>query len=293
MPCFSVEIRRARPLLGTRVEVAVVAGDRATAVAAATAALDLVAEIHRRLSFHEPGSELSRLQREASRRAVLVGPATARLLRRALRLAAATGGAFDPTVAGRLVAGGHLPAPPGAPAPDPRATFRDVEVGGDGRVRFRRPLWLDLGGVAKGWAVDRAVALLRARGARAGRVDAGGDLRVFGGAPARVGVRDPERAGALAAVVELARGALASSATGAPGGDLAGHLVDPLHGGCGDAPAGATVVAASALEADALTKLVLFSPERAERELLRRGASALRLERGRVRRFGVPLGGEA
>jgi thiamine biosynthesis lipoprotein len=293
VPCSSVELRRARPLLGTRVEVAVIAADAGTAAAAAAAALERVAQIHARLSFHEPASELSLLQREASRRPVRVSRETARLLRRVLALARATGGAFDPTVAGRLVAAGHLPAPPGAPEPDPRASFRDVEVTTDGRVRFRRPLWLDLGGVAKGWAVDRALAVLRAWGVRAARVDAGGDLRVCGGAPARVGVRDPNRPGALAAVLELARGALASSAVGGDRLERAGRLVDPRAGALAEECAGATVVARTATEADALTKLVLFAPARADAVLARRGASALLLAHGRVRRLGVPLGGPA
>lgn len=270
----ATEVRRARPLLGTYVEVTAVGGERGELVRAAGAALDAVAAIGQRLSFHDPGSLLSRLMRQAHHRPVEVDGATLRLLRRTLRWARRTGGSFDPVrAASRLVAAGLLPAPLGTPLPDPRATFADVELDAAGRVRFRRPLWLDLGGIAKGFAVDRAVAALRRAGVRSGCVNAGGDLRVFGERRIRVGLRDGDRGDRLVAFVELAAAALASSSacfsrrTAITGIDSAptavSHLVDTLGGGFFVAPRGASAVAPSCLAAEVLAKMALFAPRRA------------------------------
>jgi len=267
-----IGVRRARPLLGTRVEALAWGGERPRLLAALGAALDEVARIHALLSFHDTESELNRLHRLAHLRAQPVDRRTLRVLRLAVRLWRQTGGAFDPTVAGRLVATGHLPRPEGAPSPDETATLDDVVLRADGRVAFRRPLWLDLGGLAKGYAVDRAVAVLRRAGVRSGAVEAGGDLRVFGDRPLRVAIRHPVDAARSVAVVELASLALASSSD------------EPLPGTprpispAGDRPPsgrGVTVIARSCASADAWTKGVLFAPEVARRELPRIGARAL------------------
>lgn len=271
----ATEVRRARPLLGTYVEVTAVGGERLELLRAAGAALDAVAAIGQRLSFHDPRSLLSRLMREAHRSPVEVDGATLGLLRRTLRWAQRTGGRFDPVRAAiRLVEAGVLPAPLGTPAPDPRATYCDVELDAAGRVRFRRPLWLDLGGIAKGFAVDRAVATLRLAGVRSGCVNAGGDLRVFGERRVRVGLRDGAQGERLVAFVELAAAALASSSAcfsrriattaGASAQATVSHLVDTLTGGFFVAPRGASAVAPSCLAAEVLAKMALFAPRRAD-----------------------------
>ena len=274
-PPLDTEVRRARPLLGTYVEVTVAGADRGELVRAAGAALDAVAAIGNRLSFHDPQSLLARLMREAHRAPVEVDGTTYRLLRRTLSWARRTSGSFDPVRAAlRLVEAGLLPAPRETPAPDPRATWADVTLDAAGRVRFRRPLWLDLGGIAKGFAVDRAVATLRRAGVRSGCVNAGGDLRVFGERRIRVGLRDGESGDRLVAFVELAAAALASSsacfsrrgpatrAGGSPATAVS-HLIDTLRGGFFVAPRGASAVAPSCLAAEVLAKMALFAPHRA------------------------------
>ncbi len=269
------EVRRARPLLGTYVEVTAVGAERGELLRAAGVALDAVAAIGQRLSFHDPESLLSRLMREAHRSPVEVDGGTRRLLRRTLRWARRTGGSFDPVRAAiRLVDAGLLPAPQGTPAPDPRATYADVELDAGGRVRFRRPLWLDLGGIAKGFAVDRAVATLRRAGVRSGCVNAGGDLRVFGEHRIRVGLRDGATGDRLVAFVELAAAALASSSacfsrrtvtttSAGTAPTTVSHLVDTLGGGFFVASRGASAVAPCCLAAEVLAKMALFAPRRA------------------------------
>jgi thiamine biosynthesis lipoprotein len=136
--------------------------------------------VHRLMSFHEAASDVSRLNREACGRTSDVHPATFEVLHWAREIAEASGGCFDITVAAKLVAWGILPPPDSPHAPDPHADWRDIELGEDFSVRFRRPLWIDLGGVAKGYAVDRAIEKLRRHGATEACVNAGGDLKIYG-----------------------------------------------------------------------------------------------------------------
>lgn len=258
----TVEIERAQPWLGTRVAIRVRAADAIGAHRAIDAAFAEIALLHRRLSFHDPASLLSRLNREAAYRPVTVDPDTARLLRRAVAVAAWSNGAFDPTVGGRLVAAGVLPRPPGAPAPRADASWRDIRVAADGVVRFRRPLWCDLGGIAKGHAVDRAVARLRALGIRSGCVDAGGDVRVFGRDERYVGLsldRDGQRA------LWLRNAAVAGSSSIAElcVGQRSGRVIDGRRDRTLAAGLEVAVIAPRAWLADTLTKWVLGMPRQA------------------------------
>ncbi|HSR64908.1 MAG TPA: FAD:protein FMN transferase, partial [Xanthomonadaceae bacterium] len=205
-----MRVERARPLLGTLVAVRA-EGPGARVEAGIARAFEAIATVQAAMSFHDPASELSRLNRHAFDAPQLVDGPTWRVLRAALALARASGGRFDPTVGGRLVAWRQLPAPSRTQV-DPAADCRDVQLGRGRRVRFRKPLWLDLGGIAKGFAVDRAVAALRAAGVRSGVVNAGGDLRVFGDAPEVVHVRDPAAPGLARPLLQLRAGAVATSA---------------------------------------------------------------------------------
>jgi hypothetical protein len=94
------------------------------------------------------------------------------------------------TVAPQLVKAGLLPAPSSESVGENTA-FGDVQFLDQLRIKFRKPLWLDLGGIAKGFAVDVAMATLRARGVREGTVSAGGDLRTMGPEPAQIWLRNP------------------------------------------------------------------------------------------------------
>ncbi len=275
------EIERARPLLGTRVAIRVAGLGDAAAHRAIDRAFDEIEAVQSAMSFHAVESELSRINREAWRGAVQVGPRTQRVLGLALRVAAASEGRFDPSVAGRLVELGALPEPPDAPQPDPAADWRDVALTEAGRVRYRKPLWLDLGGIAKGYAVDRAVACLYAAGVRSGCVDAGGDLRVFGPGEHAVLLRDAASADGMP-ILRLRACAVASSA--APGslpGACGARCGLPLDGRRGTPILGGltvSVVAPRAWIADALTKVVLADAGRSSNALRAFGASAFVLD---------------
>src|SRR3954468_11778372 len=161
MPATSARLRRARALLGTFVEIDVTDARGRDAEGAIEAAFSAVADVHRLMSFHDPDSDLSRLNREASGRALMVHPWTYTVLETALDVARRSDGAFDIGMAGAL-------QPPGrSPAQSETSTAAAIELLADHRVRFANTTTkLDLGGIAKGFAVDRAIEALQSRGIR-------------------------------------------------------------------------------------------------------------------------------
>src|SRR5262249_52482776 len=130
----------------------------------------------------------------------------------------------------------------------------------EGQVRFRRPLWIDLSGIAKGYAVDRAIDVLRAAGADQVSVNAGGDLRVSGGGAERVLLRT-DQTGVPMQVIEISGGALASSSgylhRMVCDGRSCGPHVDGRDGSPAPATRFACVAADECTTADALTKVAL------------------------------------
>ncbi|GAB3345222.1 FAD:protein FMN transferase [Lysobacter tyrosinilyticus] len=276
-PAPAVPVQRARPLLGTVVAIRLdaCAHDADAAIDAAFAEIEAV---HRAMSFHEADSELSRLNRKAMHTAQPVGTRLWRVLRAALALARASNGRFDPSIAAHLVRSGHLPEPLHAPTPDPHATWHDIELLPQRQVRFRRALWLDLGGIAKGYAVDRAVAVLRAHGAQVGVVNAGGDLRVFGDSEETVLVREPADPRRSRPLLQLREGAVATSAGYFSANAGGSALVDPHTKARLGSDVSVSVCAPRALWADALTKVVLAEPVAAAPLLRRLHAQAALLD---------------
>ncbi len=252
-PC--IEARRARPLLGTFVEIGARAPNETSLRRAIAVGFVAVAQVHQLMSRHDSGSEVSRLNREAPRRAVPVHRWTYRVLRAAQRFAEESDGAFDVTLG-------------------TSGSWRDVELEESQRVRFRRPVQIDLGGIAKGFAVDRAVEALQKAGASSGIVNAGGDLRVFGEDAQLVQVRHPLAPGRAAGSIFLRERALATS-----GRYFAPALCDGRTGAPMLEDVSVTIGAADCLTADALTKIALVWREEARPLLERYGADAFLLER--------------
>jgi thiamine biosynthesis lipoprotein len=272
-----VELRRARPLLGTLVEVTAHGGCEAELMRAVSGAFDAVARVHRLMSFHDSRSDVGRVNRLAHRVAVRVHPWTWQVLQAAQRLSHSTAGAFDVTVGSELMRLGYLPS--SVPVRlDRRACWRDVRLLPGQRVRFARRLLIDLGGIAKGFAVDRAVDCLRARGACAGLVNAGGDLRAFGSVVWRIHVRHPADPGTLIPFADIASGALATSAGYFTRRVRRGTAFTSMIDGARRTPTNpafsASVAASNCMLADGLTKLVLLRGRRAHGLVRRLGGRA-------------------
>ena len=232
--------RRARPLLGTLVEVGVPAGADPRCADEAFAA---IAAVQASLSRFEADSELSRFNALEAGRRVDAGTHLQTVLGAAQQLRDATAGLFDVSC-GTGTDGWRL----------------------QGSQLHKRAAgtMLDLGGIAKGYAVDCAVQALQVHGCASGWVNAGGDLRAFGAAQLELRLRD-EGAGGVRAFAILGDGAFATS-------HFTAASRSRLHGAA--RPAHASVAAPACLWADALTKVVAASGDAAHPALARFGAQA-------------------
>jgi FAD:protein FMN transferase len=181
---------------------------------------------------------------------------------------------FDITVAPLLVREGLLPGT--AETSLPCGTWQHIVLMPDCRVFLKRPMLLDLGGIAKGFAVDRAIHELRRRGCTQGVVNAGGDLRRFGLLPQPILLR---RRDGLVQVAELRRGAIATSAPPAAHDErLAqplGSIFDPRTQRAWNGSGAVMVAAPSCMIADALTKVAALAGSACAPLLERFGARAL------------------
>ncbi len=280
MATASDRVRRARPLLGTFVEIEVAGAAKSGMNAAIDAAFEAVASVHRLMSFHEPDSDVSRLNREASVRPVSVHAWTYRVLEAAVEMHRRSNGMFDIAVAPTLQAMGLLPWGDDVPIDIQAPSFDAIELLGGQMIRFRQSnLRIDLGGIGKGFAVDRALEVLRGSGVASGLVNAGGDLAVFGQEPQTVSIRDPRDPSRLTCNVKVANEALASTARSFDPFQSAGTadsaIIDPGTRKPARAIDGATVRAPSCMTADALTKIVMLAGTDATELLEHYNASAL------------------
>ncbi len=257
------DVTRARWLMGTMFTASAAARDSADAArvgAALDAALDEVAALERTLSNWSATSELCRLN-DTGASAAASEPLRA-VVDSALAWAAITGGAFDPTVeplvrAYDLRGTGRLPD--ARTLADARARVGYTRVARDGDAIALHGAALDLGGIAKGFALDRAAAVLAARQVRDAVLDAGGQRS--SDASGSAWVADPHDRDRAAVRVRLAAGSLATSVQRERGlvmrGKRVGHVLDPRDGEPVPGEASVSVAAASGTRADALSTALL------------------------------------
>ena len=174
-PSASPEIgpwRRARPLLGTYVEITLDAPGAPYPAQAFETAFAEIGRIHHLMSWHAPDSDVGRINRTPPGHWLDIDPCTAAVLHTARMLWQRSGGLFDITCERHLRACGVLPADSSGRAVARSGGMADLELDDGARVRLHRPLTVNLDGIAKGYAVDRAVAVLQAQGVRTGCVNA-------------------------------------------------------------------------------------------------------------------------
>lgn len=269
MAIASDSVRRSRPLLGTFVEITVLDARQPNVTDAIEHAFETVARVHRLMSFHDPDSDVSRLNFRVGSEVIGVDPWTYEVLEASADLHRRSAGAFDITVAPALQDIGLLPRHDRelSPRPAARQQVDAIELLPENRVRFRHPsVGIDLGGIAKGYAVDRAIDALKESGIESGVVNAGGDLAAFGPNTHIVDIRDPGRPDRIMSRIAIRDQALASTGgtfDPAQSVDVTGlAVIDPKtqRPACGIS--GASVFAKSCMTADAMTKIVLIERER-------------------------------
>ncbi len=238
-------------------------------------AVEAVQKVERLMSTYRPDSELTRLNQQAASRPVAVSPDTLATLKQAVEMSRLTGGAFDATCAPlrtlwrRAAAEGRTPSKEETREALAKVGYRNLAFE-DGKVKFLNPgMKIDLGGIAKGYAIDAAAGEMAAAGASVGLVDIGGDLRLLG---------RPEPGGRWHIQVQPVEGmqedlilALPACAVATSGDYRRGlrigerwfsHIIDPRTGWPVLNVSSATVVAEEAVTADALaTAISVLGPQ--------------------------------
>lgn len=289
--------RGARRVMGTFCEVQVYHRDPAVATDAIDAALAEMSRVDRLLSNYDSSSELSAMNRDAGRSAFHASGELFDFVASCQRYAQATSGAFDPTVGALVRAWGFFskaPARPSAPAlsdAQRRVGIDKVRLDPVARtIGYATPgLEIDPGGIGKGYAVDRAVEILRKMGVESALVSAGGSTIYGIGRPPgrdgwRVGINDPSDREHPFGYVRLRDNALSTSGASEKSVSVDGHryshIFDPRTGTPVEDMCQVTVVAPTATDSDALTKAAFVLPRERATEMLsaRSGVHMMRVE---------------
>ncbi len=268
MTCSSKTLKRARPLLGTIVEIGVIPSTTESfAHEIIHRAFDSIELIHSLMSRFDPCSEVSQLNEMRIGEQMGVSTHVMRVMRTAFDVEQATLGAFTIT--------------PSAPRDILGSTALAI-VASDSIKRIGMGS-IDFGGIAKGYAVDEAIRVLKSSDIRTGYVNAGGDVRAFG-EPHSVLVRNPEKLGESVVSIDLVDRALATSANYSidQNTDQSGIILDKLKEKPVSSRASASVIARSCMVADALAKAVLIGRSKMSSVLERYDARGLVVQGGRI-----------
>lgn len=241
----------------------------------ASRALDKVyarlAEIEKKMTINQSGSEIDEINQQAGQRPVVVSPDTFSVVAKAVSYGQLTAGGFDPTIQ-PIVALWRIGFPD-ARVPEPDEIANTLPLVGYQGVRMdaikktvyleKAGMGIDLGGIAKGYAADEAVAILRQSGIKSALISLGGNVFVVGnrpdGAPWRIGVQDPvDERNSYLGVVQVADATLVTSGAYERYLDVGGkryhHIIDPETGYPAESDLiSITIIAKSSIDADALS----------------------------------------
>jgi thiamine biosynthesis lipoprotein len=254
---------RCQPLLGTFVEIQTHNAEHASAQAAIAiaSAFEAIQLVEASMSAHSASSDLSRINMLAHTQTVSVHPWVWQVLALSKELYLQSDGLFNVGIGHVLAEKGLRPV--FARHAQTMGDIADVELLENNQIRSHKPVHLDLGGIAKGFAVDRAVDVLLANGISEGIVNAGGDMRVFGAMAHPVQVRSPQNPILLFDMGHLSNDALATSANYFTPLEKEerpiGHIVRSQTQQLEKSPASFSVVAPLCVLADALTKIFMLS----------------------------------
>ena len=269
MPCSAGWVGDARPLMGTEVSVYLWHEDDAAGMQLVEAVFAEAVRIDELMSTYKDSSRISEVNREAASHAVYAGSELVSLIERALDISVLTRGAFDITYDS---VGQHYDFRERA-RPDADTIAREI---GAIDYRFvkvdkvactvhflREGVRINLGGIAKGYVVERGVDILRRKGIDSAIVTAGGDSRLLGdrrGRPFMIGIRDPRKDGEVAMQVPLQEEAISTSGDYERFFDEDGvryhHIIQPATGTPAGGVHSATVLGPDAVMTDALSTSV-------------------------------------
>jgi thiamine biosynthesis lipoprotein len=270
-------------IMGTRISVQLRADDAAKGTAAIDAVMAEMRRIDALMSHYKPDSELSQINLRAAEEPVHVDRELFDLLKLSLHFSEITDGAFDITYAGV----GHLydyrrhirPTEAEIRAALPTVNWRNLILDADKlTVKFAMPgMRIDVGGIGKGYAVDRSIAILQSLGFTHALVTAGGDSRIIGdrdGRPWVVGIRHPDDPNKIVTRVPLIDTAMSTSGDYYrffdEGGVRYHHIIDPRTGHSASRVRSATILGPTATETDGLSKTAFVLGAEKTLELINR-----------------------
>jgi len=274
-PEFFTAESGSRPVMGTFARVIVIAADERVAEACIEAAFEWIYKIDKLMSYHNPDSEISRLNRSAFENPVKVTPLTYQVIKKAVEFSRLTDGAFDVTV-GPLVdlwskAGDANTVPSRQQLQEAvsrvgwdKLILEDSEQTVTFAVDGMR---LDLGGIAKGFAIDKAIEAIKEAGGLGALVDIGGDIRCYGKTPKGqkywpIGLQNPDLESEKQTLftLKLSAGAVATSGDYQRffliNGRYYSHIINERTGSSAEALSSVTIITDSATDADALATAV-------------------------------------
>lgn len=268
-PVFAEWLNETRTLMGTEVSVELWSADRDQGIQAIEQAFAEVKRLDEMMNPWNPDSELARVNREAARGAVTTSPEIMRVVARSLYYSQLSEGAFDISFAavgqyydfrqGRSPSKTELAS--GRANIDYRAITLDPALS---TIAYAKDgMAIDLGGIAKGYAVDRAIDILKAAGVSSAVVAAGGDSRIIGDLgdrPRTIGIRHPRREGEHIVMIPLADTAISTSGDYERYFQREGvryhHILNPVTGDSARGLQSVSVLADKAIDSDALSTTV-------------------------------------
>ena len=282
--------KKTKPLMDTLVTITVVAGSDEQANKTIDKAFSVIERFGDKINFFSDKSELSSINRNAGITPVNVSPDTLGVIERAIFISEKSNGAFDPTIGPETNMWDFFkkvrPADSAIKRKLSLVNYRDIIVDRDKSTVFlrRKDMLMDLGGIAKGYAADLALANLKQNGIGAGIVAAAGDIRAFGFKPDgtlwNIGIKNPRQQGEADELI--AKASLTDKAISTSGdyeryfiedGRRYHHILDPKTGYPAGQCRSVTVISNSGIFADGFSTAVFVSGPEKGMELVREAGS--------------------
>lgn len=264
-------LKETRLIMGTYADISVYSSEKEDAHRAIDEAFEEMNRLDELMSNYKSSSELSRINRDAPQAPTRCDPVLLSVIEDSVRYSNLTNGAFDITVEPLVERWGFYTGKVRVPDVDeiqsilPAVSYRNIDIQGRGDsmlISFRHPdTKIDLGGIGKGFAVDKAVEVLKRRGITSALVNLGGNIYALGHPPGsstwKVGVQHPRQREFLLGYLELENKGVATSGDYERfftiDGERYSHIIDPRTGMPAKGLISVTVTADSATEADALS----------------------------------------
>jgi len=270
--------KKSKALMGTEMEITVASADEKAAHKAIDAAFAEIRRIEEMMSTYISESQLSKINSAAGKKAVKVDQELLRLIKKSIEYAEMTEGGFNIAVGPliklwRVSEGGNIPKKVEIRKALEIIDYRDIVIDEKKKTVFlkKKGMAIDLGGIAKGYASDRAEIVLKKNGIVSGVVAVAGDINAFGmkvdGAKWRIGIQHPRKKDAFLGIIELEDEAVSTSGDYErffiKDGKRYHHIMDPKTGEPAGKCQSVTIVAKEATATDALsTGIFVMGPEK-------------------------------